>query len=112
MIFVFQVSDLAHVGKPDHRRIHSDWYALTAPLRRMTYHFGRVAIILQRALFAVLLLAELVLAHHAQGALEVGGDVLPFGTRSDAALGVALGFVVFPAANVADIFHKLFLLGF
>ena len=48
---------------------------------------------------------ELVLAHCAQGALEISRDILPLGTGGNAALGIALGFVVFPTANVANIFH-------
>ena len=52
---------------------------------------------------------ELVLAHHAQGALEVFGDILPLGAGSDAALGVTQLLVIFPAADVADILHNSFL---
>lgn len=49
---------------------------------------------------------ELILADHAQGALEIFGDVFPFGAGCDAALGVAQGLVIFPSANVAYIFHS------
>ena len=55
---------------------------------------------------------KLVLIDHAQGALEIFGDVLPAGSGGNAALGVAQFFILFPAANIADIFHKRFLLDF
>ena len=58
---------------------------------------------------AGLLLRELVLAHHAQGALEIFGDILPLGAGGNAALGIAQSLVVFPAANVANIFHISYL---
>ena len=54
-----------------------------------------------------LFLSELVLAHHAQGALKILGDVLPLGAGSNAALGIALCLVIDPAANLAYIFHKI-----
>ena len=58
----------------------------------------------------VLSFRKLVLIDHAQGALEIFGDVLPFGAGGNAALGVAQYLVVFPPANVADIlFHIVFL---
>ena len=46
--------------------------------------------------------AELVLAHSAEGALEVVADFFP--------LLALLVFVEDPAANVTDVFHKDFLL--
>jgi hypothetical protein len=48
---------------------------------------------------------ELFLAHKAEGALEIFGDIFPLGAGSDAALGIALKFVVFPTANIADMLH-------
>lgn len=62
--------------------------------------------------FRCLFFGKLVLIDHAQGALEIFGDVLPFGAGGNAALGVAQFFVIFPAANIADVFHKRFLLDF
>ena len=57
-----------------------------------------------------LLSGELILAHGAQGAGEVFRDILPLGAGGNAAFGVAGRFVIFPAANVAYIFHSKFLL--
>ena len=55
-------------------------------------------------------LAELILTYEAQGALKIPGDVFPLGTGGNAALGVAGCLVIFPATNVAYIFHNRFLL--
>jgi hypothetical protein len=60
--------------------------------------------------FSGLLLAEHILAHTAQGALEILGDFLPLGTGGNATLRIALSFVVDPAANIANILHNDFLL--
>ena len=51
-------------------------------------------------------LAELVLTHAAQGALEALGDVLPLGAGGNAALGIASFHIVGPAANIANVLHS------
>ena len=48
---------------------------------------------------------ELILAHETQGAFEVLGDILPGGAGGNAAFGAALGGVIFPAADITNIFH-------
>ena len=54
---------------------------------------------------------ELVFIHHAQGAVEILGNVFPLGSGSDALFGAAQFFIIFPAADITYIFHKKFLLG-
>ena len=54
---------------------------------------------------------ELVLAHEAEGTFKVIVNFRPGGAGGDALLGTAQLFVVFPAADVAYIFHKVYLLG-
>ena len=58
------------------------------------------------ALWCSLFGGEVVLVHRAEGALEIGGHVLPLGAGGDAALGVAQLLVIFPAADVADILDR------
>ena len=53
---------------------------------------------------------EVVLTYEAQGAFEIFGQIFELGAGSDAALGVTFCLVVFPAADIANIFHKNFLL--
>ena len=50
-------------------------------------------------------LGEHILAYAAQGALKIPGNILPLGSGSDATLGIVLGFIIDPSANVAYIFH-------
>ena len=57
-----------------------------------------------------LFFGEHILTHGAEGAQEVFGDIFPLSAGSNAAFGVAKGLVVFPAANVTNIFHNGFLL--
>jgi hypothetical protein len=53
----------------------------------------------------------LVLTNEAKGALEIIVYIFPLGAGGDALLGAAQFFVVFPSADVAYIFHKVYLLG-
>jgi hypothetical protein len=72
-------------------------------------HCAQARVVFHFSLF----LRELILAHSAQGALEVLRNILPSRAGSDAGLGVAQFFVVYPTANVANIlFHNEFLLIF
>ena len=54
-------------------------------------------------LFSVL--RELILAYSAKGTLKVLGKILKLSAGSDAALGAANLLVIFPSANVANVFH-------
>ena len=54
--------------------------------------------------------AELILANQAQGALEILRNILPLGAGGNTALGVTELLIVFPAADIANIFHNEFLL--
>ena len=51
----------------------------------------------------VLRFFELVFAYAAEGAGEIFGDILPLGAGSDAVVGIARRFVVFVAANAANV---------
>lgn len=62
---------------------------------------------IQPASFA-LLLREHILAHAAQRALEILGDILPLGAGGNAVVRIAQGLVILVAANIADIFHGSF----
>ena len=64
------------------------------------------------ALWFFLFGGEFFLAHRAEGALEILGQILKLGAGGDAALGVAQLLIIFPAADVADILHNVFLLFF
>jgi hypothetical protein len=55
---------------------------------------------------------ELIFAHETQRALEVIVNLGPGSAGGDSLLGAAQLFVVFPSADVANIFHKVFLLLF
>ena len=59
---------------------------------------------IQPASFA-LLLREHILAHAAQGALEILGDILPLGAGGNAVLGIAGGLIIDIAAGITDVFH-------
>ena len=58
----------------------------------------------------LLTFGELILTDGAQGALEILGDIFPLGAGGNAAFGIAQFLVVFPTANVANVFHNKFLL--
>lgn len=52
---------------------------------------------------------EHVLCHAAERTFEIFGDIFPFRAGGDALFGTALFFVVFPAADRADVFHNCYL---
>ena len=52
----------------------------------------------------ILSFAELILAYTAQGASEVLGQIFKFGAGRDSVIGIANCFVIFPAANVTNVF--------
>ena len=60
-------------------------------------HFGDIG--------DLLCLRELILTDQTHGAFKIIGNIIPFGTGSNAAFRVPLLFVIFPAAKIAYIFH-------
>ena len=58
--------------------------------------------------FALLFLAELILANAAKRTLEISGNILPLGAGSDTTLRVTLFFIVGPTANIANVRHIVF----
>ena len=54
---------------------------------------------------SILLLREAILAHTAEGAHEIFGNVFPLGTGSNAAFFVAFLFVINPSTNIANVSH-------
>ena len=54
-----------------------------------------------------LLRGKLILAHTAQGAYKIVGQVLPLGAGGDAIIRIAQSLVVHIAADIADVLHSL-----
>jgi len=54
-------------------------------------------------------LGELVLAYAAKRTLEIRRNILPLGAGSDSGIGTALCLIIFPTANVTNIFHNDYL---
>jgi hypothetical protein len=59
-----------------------------------------------------LFLREHILANRTQRADKIFRDIFPLGTGGNAAFGIAQSLIIFPTANVAYMFHIIFLLNF
>jgi hypothetical protein len=56
-----------------------------------------------------LFLGELVLAHIAQGAFKILGNLFPGGAGGNSAFGIAFSLIIDPTADIAYIFHRSYL---
>ena len=61
---------------------------------------------LQVSTMSKLSLGELILTNSAERTLKIIGKILELSAGSYAALGTALLLIIFPTANVTNVFHK------